>query len=242
MMNNALKVVLLDDELLALSYLRNICEGLPQITVVKVYNDPTLFLSEKDDIEFDFCISDIVMPKMNGLELANELKQTPIIFTTAHNQFAADAFDIDAVDYLRKPVSKERLERAIEKVQQKLVQKKDELNWSVTTSKGQMSIRLTQIISFSTDAYDRRDKMMLLSSGEKLIIKNKSFDQLVEALHPLEFVRISKSEILNLKFIQGFQGEVIFSEIKAENGKPYQFVLSETYKKKFLDQFKAKQK
>lgn len=235
--NKALRVVLLDDELLALGYLRSLCEGIPDLEVVKAFDNPVLFLSELDDLSFDFCISDIVMPNMSGLEVAEKLLSKPIIFTTAHNEYAADAFDIEAIDYLRKPVQRERLERAIEKVKSHIEQAKSHAAWTVNTNKGKFTIRLSQIVSFSTDAYDRRDKLMLLENGDEFVVKNKSFDQLLQELEGISLIRISKSELISKEYIQGYQGDVVMSKIRTKEGKYRKFSLSENYRKSFVETF-----
>lgn len=235
--NKALRVVLLDDELLALGYLRSLCEGIPDLEVVKAFDNPVLFLSELDNLSFDFCISDIVMPNMSGLEVAEKLLSKPIIFTTAHNEYAADAFDIEAIDYLRKPVQLERLERAIEKVKSHIEQAKSHAAWTVNTNKGKFTIRLSQIVSFSTDTYDRRDKLMLLENGDEFVVKNKSFDQLLQELEGISLIRVSKSELISKEYIQGYQGDVVMSKIRTKEGKYREFSLSENYRKSFVETF-----
>lgn len=236
-MDKTLRVVLLDDELLALAYLRTLCDSIPGIEVVKAFDDPVIFLSEIKSLAFDFCISDIVMPSLTGLEVAQELKSVPIIFTTAHNEYAADAFDVEAVDYLRKPVQRERLARAIEKVQVQIEQLKSQATWTVNTNKGKLSIQQSHIVSFSTDTYDRRDKLLLLKNGDQLVVKNKSFDQLLQELDAVSFIRISKSELISTDFVQGYQGDFVISKLRNEEGKYIEFNLSENYRKSFLEIF-----
>lgn len=235
--NRSLRVILLDDELLALGYLRTLCEGIPNIEVVKAFDNPLVFLSEIESLSFDFCISDIVMPNLSGLEVAEKLHSKPIIFTTAHNEYAADAFDIEAIDYLRKPVQRERLERAIEKVKIRINQAKSHAVWSVNTNKGKFTIQLSTIVSFSTDTYDRRDKLMLLENGDELVVKNKSFDQLLQELEGISLIRISKSELISKEFIRGYQGDTVLSKIRNKEGKYREFSLSENYRKIFLEAF-----
>ncbi len=113
-----LKCILLDDEIPSLRFLKMLCEQIPGLEVVKTFNDPTVLLSEYRKLSFDFCILDIEMPEFNGFDLAIELKDFPIMFSTAYKQYASEAFDINAVDYMRKPLSLERLQQAIMKVEQ----------------------------------------------------------------------------------------------------------------------------
>ncbi|WP_291068553.1 LytR/AlgR family response regulator transcription factor [Empedobacter sp. UBA5924] len=97
-----------------------LCEQMEDIEVVKAYVDPELFINEIENLDFDFCILDIEMPKINGLQIANLLKEKPFIFSTAYKEYAVDAFDLDATDYIQKPIKKERLQQAVDKVKKRL--------------------------------------------------------------------------------------------------------------------------
>jgi len=229
--------VLLDDELLALSYLRTLCEQIPEIEVVKAFNDPEHFLNELHDLRFDFLISDIVMPTFTGLEVAEKLKGIPVIFTTAHNEYAADAFDVDAIDYLRKPIQKERLEKAIRKAMDAIQSSATDTKWSTSTAKGKMTFQCSDIVSLSANTIDSRDKLLLLKDGSTEIVKNKSFQQLGDELSPEKFIRISKSELFNSRYFQGYNGDQLISSLKTEAGKARIFSMSENYKKEVLSFF-----
>src|SRR5690554_3403746 len=111
-----IRCVLVDDELPGLTYLRALCSQLPDVEVIKSFNNPMKFLDEMGSLDFDVCILDVAMPGMNGIELAERLRDTGVIFSTAYHQYAADAFDLNAIDYLRKPYQLERLEKAFRKV------------------------------------------------------------------------------------------------------------------------------
>ena len=232
------RCVLLDDELLALSYLRTLCEGIPEIEIVKAFDQPQLFLNEADQLQFDICISDVVMPGFTGLDVARSLKNKPVIFTTAHNEYAADAFDVEAIDFLRKPVQIDRLQRAIQKAIQQIEQQKRTFFWQVTTAKGKMNFDVASIVAFSAHTIDRRDKLMLLSDNTSIVIKNKSFEQLTTEMQPELFVRISKSEMLHASYINGYQSDTVFSTVKDKTGKQITFSLSENYRKPFIEFFK----
>ena len=69
-----IKCVILDDELLAISYLKLLCDQIEDIEVVKAFNNPKIFLQEINDIDCDVCILDIEMPGMNGLQVAELIK------------------------------------------------------------------------------------------------------------------------------------------------------------------------
>ena len=115
-----MKCILLDDELPGLQYLRLICEQTPGLEVARAYQDPRKFLSEARDLDYDFAILDIHMPGLSGLEVVERLREKPVIFITGHKEYAAEAFDLDAVDYVRKPYTRERFAQAIRKMEERL--------------------------------------------------------------------------------------------------------------------------
>ena len=98
-----------------LTYLKMLCEQIPELEIIKSFDNPKKLLEATQELDFDLIISDIEMPGIDGLSLANLLQNKLVIFTTAYKDYAAEAFDIDAVDYITKPVTKERLQKAIVK-------------------------------------------------------------------------------------------------------------------------------
>lgn len=226
--------MLIDDELLGLSYLKGLCEEIPTIRIEKAFDDPEKMILEIPNLNFDFCISDIVMPGLTGLQLAEKLKGIPIIFTTAHNEYAADAFDIDAIDYLRKPVQKSRLEKAIEKVIRTIEAKASKATLiSVITNKGKMILSSDQLVCISSDTLDRRDKLLTLITNEKLVLKNTSFDQILGQLPENKFCRISKSEVITLTIVKSHSHDRVVTTLLENTGKEIQFMIGENYRKAF---------
>ena len=82
----------MDDELPGLTYLRMLCEQIPNVEVVKAFNDSEKFVNALATLDYNICILDIEMPKLNGMEVAKLIKDKPIIFTTAYKDYAADVF------------------------------------------------------------------------------------------------------------------------------------------------------
>lgn len=117
-----MKTILIDDEKLALKYLEYQLSNFPDIEVVGMYTDP--FEGKKaiavNDVDIVFL--DIQIPEMNGMELAERLlEQKPglyIVFVTAYDNFAIQAFEMNALDYMLKPVSKERLQNTLSRVRE----------------------------------------------------------------------------------------------------------------------------
>jgi two-component SAPR family response regulator len=112
-----LRVTLIDDEPSALKNMEHILSGLPDVLVAGMYTAPEKALAAIEKDRPDAVFVDIEMPGKNGLELAGELAdrhpQIKVEFVTAYNQYAIAAFEASAVDYLLKPVRKERLEKTL---------------------------------------------------------------------------------------------------------------------------------
>lgn len=229
-MNTKLTCLLLDDELPGLAYLRVLCEQIPGLEVLRAFNDPIKFLQESEKLSFDFCIIDIEMPQMSGLDVARALNNTPVIFTTAYKEYAAEAFDLNAIDYVRKPIEKERLEKAVQKAAERIHKNVKEFI-QVNTNKGKALLYFKQIAHITSSQTDKRDKRVLLGSGEELVLKNVSFDELLSLLPEKGFSRISKKDVIALTAVKFYSHNQVTISIA---GKEIQLLLSDNFKKEFL--------
>jgi DNA-binding LytR/AlgR family response regulator len=236
-----LKCLLLDDELPALSYIKVLCEEIPDVEVVKAFNDPVRFLETIPNLDFNTCILDIQMPGYTGLEIAEHLKGKLIIFTTAYKEFAAEAFDLNAVDYIRKPLQKERFEKAIAKAQTILhtrdKEQKQQVLWN--TDKGKTLLIFNDILYITASDTDSRDKLVYMENGTRITIKNTGFEQILNILPQDKFCRINKKEILALKTVLHFTSDEIKTNIRLKHGEPVNLTLSEVYRDDFKQKFIA---
>ncbi len=113
-----LRVYLVDDEPLALERLRRLLDNTGRVEVTGFTTKPEEAVAALTANPPDVCFLDIQMPRLNGFEVLARLPSQPIVvFTTAYNQYALQAFGENAVDYLLKPVEPETLERALNKVE-----------------------------------------------------------------------------------------------------------------------------
>jgi len=232
--------LLLDDELPGLTYLKILCEQIPALEVVKAFNSPENFLSEVPNLDFDLCIMDIEMPGMNGLQVANLLHGKPVIFTTGYKEYAAEAFDLDAVDYVRKPVKKERLEQAVEKAVKRLGSSTRVKSFiQLNTDKGKAIIFFDQLRYLKSSDLDSRDKTAWLTEGVSLTLKNISFEKLLELLPPDEFCRINKKEVIAIKIVKVFSFDEITTTLSDNNGEPLVLSLNEVYRNDFIRKIKV---
>ena len=234
-MNTRLKCLLLDDELPGLSYLKLLCEQIPELEVVRAFNDPEIFLSAFPGLDFDLCILDIEMPGTNGIEVAALLKDKPVIFTTAYKDYATDAFDLDAIDYLVKPVKFERLQQAVNKAVQRLASENKTRKYiRLNTDKGNALLYFDQLVYVKTSDIDSRDKAAFLENGTTQLLKNISFEKLISFLPSGDFCRINKKELVALRKVSHFSNDQITTNIYLQSEMPLTLTLGDAYRTDFI--------
>ncbi|MGJ1269651.1 LytR/AlgR family response regulator transcription factor [Sphingobacterium spiritivorum] len=232
-----LKCILLDDELPGLKFLKLITEQMEELEIVRTYNDPAKLLQEAGEMQFDLCIMDIEMPVINGLQIAKQLPDKMIIFVTAYSEYAADAFDLNVVDYVRKPLSKERLQVAIDKAVARKPREKELAPINFNTDHGKYLLHLQEITHILNSKIDGRDKDVFLRNGESICIKNVNFAKLEELLPEKNFCRINKKEIIALDIVRSYTHNTI-SSIPLNSGISLTFQLSNTYRQTFLSKIR----
>jgi DNA-binding LytR/AlgR family response regulator len=216
-----------------------LCEQIPELEIVKTFNNPERLLSDIADLEFDLLISDIEMPGIDGLHLAEMLQHKMVIFCTAYKDYAAEAFNIDAVDYITKPVKLERLQKAISKALERFDKPDSAKKFiQLNTDKGKTLLYFNKIQYIKTALSDSRDKTVLLTDGSFLNLKNVKFDTLLSELPESDFCRINKKEIIAVKAIKFFNHNEIVLHHLEENNKNTTLILSETYRADFLKKVK----
>ena len=121
-----IKTLLIDDEALARTLVQNFIKVDPDFEVVGEAGDGFEAMKKITELQPDLIFLDIQMPKLTGLELLELLPNPPIVvFSTAYDQYAIEAFEKNAVDYLLKPFSRDRFQKALQKVKEKIEAKVD---------------------------------------------------------------------------------------------------------------------
>lgn len=198
-----IKTVAIDDEPLALEIIKDYAKKIPHIELTTFGNavDGLEYLTANNTI--DLLLIDISMPDINGIDLVNQLQLRPmIIFTTAYKEFALQGFELDAVDYLLKPFSFERFEKAVQKAQhlwelQRSIQPQEEYNLFVFSDYRMIKIPANEIIYIeSLDDYIK----IHLRDG-KSIMTLMPLKKVVQILPDKDFARIHRSYIVSLKNI-----------------------------------------
>jgi DNA-binding LytR/AlgR family response regulator len=230
-LSSKIKCIILDDELPGLTYLKMLCEQLPFIEVERCFNSPELFLKEYKNINFEVCLLDINMPDINGIEIAQLLQDKQVIFTSAYPEFAVNAFEIEACDFIKKPVTKERLEKALLKAQKQLNEGSVKTFFSWNTNIGKSTIYFNEILYITTSEIDKRDKTIHLQDNNQLILKNITLEKLLSLLPSHQFLQVNKADIVTKKVIQAYTADEIV--LKTQNKTKTILNLGESFRKNF---------
>jgi len=204
-----LRVMIVDDEELARQVLREYLETIPGVEIAAECSNGFEAVKAISEHSPDLVFLDVQMPKLDGFEVLELIgKQVAVIFTTAFDQYAIRAFDAQAVDYLLKPFSQDRLEKAIERVRQRLgrtVPKPAELAAAARPPQQYLQRIVvkdgTRVHIIPTDRLDyaeAQDDYVALHSAGKSYLKQQTISSLESALDPAQFIRIHRSHLVNL--------------------------------------------
>jgi two-component system, LytTR family, response regulator len=203
-----IKTIIIDDEPLARSITREYLQAYPQIEVVQECNDGFEGVKAVTTHKPDLIFLDIQMPKINGFEMLELLDPCPpVIFTTAFDEYAIKAFDAHAIDYLLKPFSKERFDKALQKwlahrqqenpavkALPEEVRQPEERNRVVVREGGNIRIIPVQEIQY-IEAYDDYVKIY---TAKEMFLKKKTMGFYENMLDPAQFVRVHRSYLIQL--------------------------------------------
>ncbi|MBS1637462.1 MAG: response regulator transcription factor [Bacteroidetes bacterium] len=227
--------MILDDELPGLTYLRMLCEQIPFAEVVRCFDSPETFLKQHEQLDYDVCLLDIHMPGLNGMEVAQLLQSRPVIFVSAHPEYAIEAFNLDAIDFIKKPVSRDRLEKALSKVMNRLNDLPGKSYFIWNTNLGKSTLYFNEITYITTGEIDKRDKLVYMADQGTLLLKNITIDRLLEFLPARDFIRVNKSDIINRKAIQAYTFDEIVLKLKTARQLPMTITLGDIYRRAFQD-------
>ncbi|HQV59745.1 MAG: LytTR family transcriptional regulator DNA-binding domain-containing protein [Chitinophagaceae bacterium] len=206
-----MKAIIIDDERLARLELRKLLQEFPEIEVIDEAVNADEAISKIEATQPDLIFLDIQMPGKTGFDMLAELDKSPhVIFTTAHHEFALKAFEVNALDYLMKPVEPKRLADAIQKLQiseNKEIRTDTEFtNNSILSENDQVFVKdgercwfvkLSDIRLFeSVGNYAK----VFFANNKPLILK--SLNALEERLDEKIFFRANRKHIVNLRMIE----------------------------------------
>lgn len=220
------RCILIDDEPFALNILEDDLLSFPSIEVLAKFSSPMDVSAYLEKNEVDLIFSDIQMPEMLGTAFIRDLKNGPlVIFTTAYHQYAVEGFELNAVDYLLKPIRKERLATALKKVEDQLRLRKsqqlaDEDRQIIVSVEYQKIKLLFEEIVYIEGLKDYV-KIYLANRAQPLLTRSNlrgMENKLPEAL----FVRVHNSFIVNRSRVTEWQqAKVLINGIELPVGKKY---------------------
>ena len=207
--------VIVDDEPENLKYLQQIVEDIDTVEIVKSFTTGMSFLEGVKDLKVDMCILDNKRPDIDGVELAKKLKSIKVIFVSAHEISAYDAFAVNAVDVLRKPVTKDHLERAVRKCRDQIIIEKGYVFFKTTEGKTRFKLDdIVYIRSEENSAY----KFIITRDGDEIKTLKTSLAELLEKLPDDRFCYINRATILNSLYFKTFGKEDrVFLDFKIKN-------------------------
>lgn len=209
------KVIIVDDEAPARTLIRQYLGEYPDLIIVGECNNGVDALRLIKEFRPDLVFMDVQMPGMTGFEVLERLDEVPlIIFSTAYDQYALEAFEINAVDYLLKPYTRERFAKAIGRIESQAAPLMDQLQRLAESLKPEsqeddysgklfvqsgnklLALETTDIVWLEAE----KDYTWLITA-EKRHLSSYGLGALEQKLNPRQFVRVHRSSIIHLKHV-----------------------------------------
>jgi len=212
----SLRVYLVDDEELALRRLHRILTETGRVEIIGSAVDPVQAQQEIELLAPDALFLDIQMPELTGFDLLAGLAQQPlVIFTTAYDQYALRAFEVNSVDYLLKPIDDAGLDRALTKLERmaggesprpQLAQLLQQVSAALKPPPPErIPARIGERVHFLELArishFYAEDKLTYAATVEKNWVIDKTITDLEQKLDPARFVRVHRSTLVNLAYV-----------------------------------------
>jgi DNA-binding LytR/AlgR family response regulator len=207
-----IRCIIIDDEELARKLLETYAGKVEHLEYKASFENPLEALSflKKNDIDLIFL--DIQMPELKGTDFAELIlkSNTRIIFTTAYSEYALEGFELNALDYLLKPITFERFLKAISKFENKLMPSKDTTGITVKSGYDLYRLEYRDIFYIESDSEYVHYHM---ADGKK-IMSNQSLKKLEELLPSNMFFRVHRSYIVNKTWVKALKGrDLLINEV-----------------------------
>tara|TARA_B110000977_G_C11072719_1_gene490110 strand:+ start:1461 stop:2159 length:699 start_codon:yes stop_codon:yes gene_type:complete len=203
--------IAVDDEPMALEVLKELCKQVPFINLSHTFNRVSLAQKHLNEFPVDLIFLDIEMPDKNGFEFLKSINQDVIvIFTTAYSKYAAEGFDVHAIDYLLKPIELDRFKIACKKAN-------DFFDYSTTsTSKLHNCLYVRSEYALIKILYSEirfletmDDYIKIHTSDGKIVLTLMSMKKILEKLPNNEFIRVHRSFAVSLSTISSIRNQTI---------------------------------
>ena len=213
-MKTSMRVLVVDDEELARARIKELLAGIPDVEVAGEAENGLRAVDMVGELEPDVVILDIQMPGMDGFEVVEALPRVPlVIFATAFDEYAIKAFEVNSVDYLLKPISKERLGEAIERARSllddgprlddqmarlaRIVRSREVRRLPVMKGKKIVLVDLDDVVWIGVEG-----ELVFVHTASERYMMNATMAELESRLDPHVFFRSHRSSIVNLNHVK----------------------------------------
>jgi len=201
--------IAVDDEPLALNLLSVYIKKTPQLNLCGTFTDPFSAIEFLKENKIDLMFLDIEMPDLTGIQLLKTISNSPlVIFTTAYSQYAVDGFNLDAVDYLLKPIEFDRFIRAVNKASE-YGQKPASASAGTTNQQDYIFVKseyqLVKITLSEILYIEGLDDYVKFYTNSKPILSLMSMKSLMQKLPTDQFIRVHRSFIVPIGKIESVQ-------------------------------------
>jgi two-component system LytT family response regulator len=211
-----IRAYIVDDEPLAVKRLVRMLEATGRVEIAGSTTDPEAALAFLNTHAVDALFLDIQMPALTGFELLEQLETQPlVVFTTAYDRYALNAFDVNSIDYLLKPVEPERLDRALDKLQRLATGPATDVRALARELAAQLAPhrkleRIASRVGERTTVLDvarishftAKDKLTFATVNGREHVVDYTLTDLEERLDARRFVRIHRATLVNIGFVQ----------------------------------------
>ena len=217
-----IRAFVVDDERLAVDRLCRLLAATGRVTVVGSATDPEEALTQLQERSVDVIFLDVQMPELSGFDLLARLDaDTPVVFTTAYDQYAIEAFAVNSVDYLLKPIDPARLDRALDKLQRLTGDARPDVRvlareLAAHLTPGRKLERIASRVADRTIILDvprvshvvAKDKLTFAALGGREHVVDYTLAQLEQRLDPRRFVRVHRGAMVNVAFVDEIYPDV----------------------------------
>ena len=229
--------IIVDDEYLAIKVLEEYASPIPNLQVIKTFTDSRAAMAFIQQQPVDLLLLDIQMPYLTGFDLVKTLPpDTMVIFTTARHDYAVQAYELEVLDYLVKPIARERFEKAIQKA---LEYRQYRKVWNEKKSAARNFLmiksdyRIIKVLFEDIEYIEGLSEYVKIYSGEKTHTTLAALKSLEGELPADKFIRIHKSYIVALSAIDQFNSR----NIQLLSGK--ELPVGRSYKDQFMQKMKG---
>ena len=211
-----IRALIIEDEPLARQIIRDFAAEIEWLKIVGEAADGKTAIDLIEILQPELVFLDVQMPEISGLEVLNRVKHQPaVIFTTAFDQYAIDAFEREAFDYLLKPFGRVRFHNSLERVRRRLIEPQQTDNQILPKPRKQLLTRMfvrsgNRIVPLKIDEiarFEADDDYVKVFAGNRSFLISQTLAELETRLDASRFCRVHRSHLINLEFIEKVESQ-----------------------------------